>query len=756
MKYQAILLAAALFSTAVKAQEKHFLSVDPMIGSEGLGRVFIGPAYPFGMVKPSPDCGTGPNSGWLPNPVPVTGFSQLHVSGTGGGPKYGNILVMPFTGSLDQQEQSSLRENETVKLGYYSVVLKKSQVKTEITTADKVSFYKFTYPSAESKSLKIDAGFFLGEQPIPDSRESQQFVGSEIEMISPTEIKGYSRIRGGWNNGRAYTVYFYAVLDQPVTSYTSWKGKKLYPGAAVQFDSGEKTGILLALGGKGQTVNMKIGISFLSSLKAKANVSEEIPHWNFDQVLKALQDQWEALFSRIEIDPGSAPAQKQLFYTGLYHTMLMPVNRTGENPLWTDDQPYYDDFYTLWDTFRTSNPLITLISPSREAEIVNALIDIYKRDGFLPDGRSGNANGRTQGGSHGEAVIADAYVKGLKGIDYETGLDAMIKDATVAPGGNEEQEGRGGLNEYNRLGYLPYTIVRSGNRTVDYAFDDYNIAVVAKGLKRDKVYDRFIRQSGNWRNLWRDDYTHEGAKGFILPRNAEGKWMDNMPYGTSERQHPTYVYTPLTRETPWYACHWCGFFYEGTSWEYSFSIPHEIPALIQKSGGAEAFRKRLDTFFDKKFYNVANEPSFLTPTLYHWIGRPDLSTERIRKIIASSYNTSPNGLPGNDDSGAMSSWLAFHMIGLYPNAGQPYYLLNSPLLKQTTFHQENGKDFKIIAHGLSDQNIYIKSARLNGKVFEQAWISHEDILKGGELIYEMDSKPSAWGTRILPPLSLKQ
>ncbi|HEY0176938.1 MAG TPA: GH92 family glycosyl hydrolase [Pedobacter sp.] len=759
MKYQAIhivLLAAALFTTTAKAQEKHFLSVDPMIGSEGLGRVFIGPAYPFGMVKPSPDCGSAPNSGWLPEPVPVTGFSQLHVSGTGGGQKYGNILVMPFTGSLDQQEQSSLREKETVKLGYYSVVLKKSQVKTEITTADKVSFYKFSYPSADSKSLKIDAGFFLGEQPVPDSRESQQFVGSEIEMISPTEIKGYSRIRGGWNNGRAYTVYFYAVLDQPVTSYTSWKGKKLYPGAAVQFDSGEKTGVLLALGGKGQTVNMKIGISFLSSLKAKANVEQEIPHWNFDQVLTALQDKWEVLFSRIEIDPESTVAQKQLFYTGLYHTMLMPVNRTGENPLWTDDQPYYDDFYTLWDTFRTSNPLITLISPARETEIVNALIDIYKRDGFLPDGRSGNANGRTQGGSHGEVVIADAYVKGLKGIDYEMGLDAMIKDATVAPGGNEEQEGRGGLNEYNRLGYLPYTIVRSGNRTVDYAFDDYNIAVVAKGLKRDKVYDRFIRQSGNWRNLWRDDYTHEGAKGFILPRNAEGKWMDNMPYGTSERQHPTYVYTPLTRETPWYACHWCGFFYEGTSWEYSFSIPHEIPALIQKSGGVEAFRKRLDTFFDKKFYNVANEPSFLTPTLYHWIGRPDLSSERIRKIIAASYNTSHNGLPGNDDSGAMSSWLAFHMMGLYPNAGQPYYLLNSPLLKQTTFHQENGKDFKIVAHGLSDQNIYIKSAKLNGKVFEQAWISHEDILKGGELIYEMDSKPSAWGTRILPPLSLKQ
>lgn len=750
-----IALAAILISNTVQAQENHGVFVDPMIGSEGLGRVFIGPSYPFGMVKPSPDCGSGPNSGWLPMNVPVTGFSQLHVSGTGGGPKYGNIQVMPFTGVLNSQEQSSLRENESVKLGYYSTVLKKNAIRTEITTAEKASFYKFTYPSSKDKSLKIDAGFFLGEQPVPDAREAQQFVGSEIEMVSPTEIKGYSRIRGGWNNGRAYTVYFYAVLDQPVTNYSSWKGEKLYPGTAVQFDSGEKTGILLALGGSEKVVKMKIGISFLSTLKAKANVIQEIPHWEFEKVLTALQDKWEQLFKTIEIDPASAIAQKKLFYTGLYHTMLMPVNRSGENPLWTSDQPYYDDFYTLWDTYRTSNPLITLISPKKEAEIVNALIDIYKHDGFLPDGRSGNANGRTQGGSHAEVVIADAFVKGLKGIDYELGLQAMLKDATVAPGGNEEQEGRGGLTEYNRLGYVPFSIVRSGNRTVDYAYNDYNIATVAKGLNHQKTFDRFIRQSANWRNLWRDDYVHEGSKGFILPRDTQGKWLDTIAYGNSEIQHPTYVYTPLTRETPWYACHWCGFFYEGTSWEYSFSIPHEIPAIIEKSGGREAFRKRLDTFFDKKFYNVANEPSFLTPTLYHWIGRPDLSSERIRQIISSSYSTAGNGLPGNDDSGAMSSWLAFHMIGLYPNAGQDYYLLNSPLLKQTVFHQENGKDFKITAHGLSDQHRFIKSAKLNGKPFNQAWITHADILKGGELIFEMDTKSSDWGTRILPPLSIQ-
>jgi len=745
------LVIAFSFTISVYAQEKHGTFVDPMIGSEGLGRVFIGPAYPFGMVKPSPDCGSSQNSGWSPLPAPVTGFGQLHVSGTGGGPKYGNILVMPFTGPLNQTDQASLREEEKVKLGYYSVTLKKSGIQTEITTADKVSFYRFGYPGEKERSLKIDPGFFLGEQPVPDAREAQQFVGSEIELVSPTEIKGYSRIRGGWNNGRAYTVYFYAVLDQPVSGYTSWKGKKLYPGVKSQFDSGEKTGLLLSIGGKGQVLQMKIGISFLSTLKAKSNIDHEIPQWNFETVLTTLENKWEELFSRIEIDSSSAPEQKKLFYTGLYHTMLMPVNRTGENPLWTNDQPYYDDFYTLWDTFRTSNPLITLISPKREAEIVNALIDIYKHDGYLPDGRSGNANGRTQGGSHGEAVIADAFVKKLEGIDYGAGLEAMLKDALVAPGGNEEQEGRGGLTAYNQLGYVPYAIPRAGNRTVDYAYNDFNIATVAKGLNKQKVYERFKKQAANWKNLWRDDYMDNGSKGFIMPKDTAGKWLDTIPYGNSELQHPTFIYTPLTRETPWYACHWCGFFYEGTSWEYSFGIPHAIPEIIEKSGGKEAFRKRLDTFFSKGFYNVANEPSFLSPTLYHWIGRPDLSTERIRKIIASSFLPLPNGLPGNDDSGAMSSWLAFHMMGLYPNAGQPYYLLNSPLVKQVIFHQENGKDFKLRADGLSAENIYIKSAKLNGKVFNQAWITHADILKGGELILEMDAKPSDWGTTVLPP-----
>ena len=423
----------------------------------------------------------------------------------------------------------------------------------------------------------------------------------------------------------------------------------------------------------------------------------------------------------------------------------MPVDRSGENPLWTDPEPYYDDFYAIWDTYRTSTPLITLIDPQRESDIVRSLINIYKRDGYMPDARSGNCNGRTQGGSNAEIVIADAFVKGLTGIDYELGLEAMLKDATVPPGGNEEAEGRGGLLPYRELGYIPYGIPRAGNRTIEYAFCDFAIATVAKGLGKEDLYRQYLQQSGNWKNLWRKDYEHEGVKGFILPRDGQGKWLDQVPYGHSDLQRPTFTYTPVTFEGPWYTPWWNMFFYEASSWEYSLSIPHDVPGLIEQCGGPQAFDARLDTFFDKGFFNVNNEPSFLSPCLYHWIGRPDKSSDRVLSIIGRHYNDGPVGLPGNDDSGAMSSWLAFHMTGLYPNAGHDYYLIHTPMLTATTFHLEGGKDFTIRTEGLSAKNRYIQSATLNGKEYPCSTLRHSDLMAGGTLVLKMGSKPGNWG-----------
>ena len=721
--------------------------VDPRIGSEGLGRVFIGPSCPYGMVKPSPDCTPSPNSGWLPMPERVDGFAQVHVSGTGGGPKYGNVLVTPFGNGMDRVNHYDYREYETIRLGYYDTQFKQNGIRTEITTANRASFYRFTYPEDSLKSLAVDAGFFLGENPVPDAREAQQFVGSEIQVLSDHEVAGYTRIRGGWNNGKAYTVYFYAETDRPFVQSLTWKGNRITE-AQSQYDSAEKTGALLRFAKNDKVVQLKVGISFLSMQKAKINAHSEIPHWSFEKVHQDLLGQWEQLLQKIEINPSTPLAKKRMFYTGLYHTMLMPVDRTGENPLWSDPEPYYDDFYAIWDTYRSSSPLITLIDPKREADIVRSLVNIYKRDGYMPDARSGNSNGRTQGGSNAEIVIADAFVKGLKGIDYELALEAMLKDATVPPGGNEEAEGRGGLIPYLELGYIPHGVDRAGNRTVEYSYCDYAIALVAKGLGKEDLYQRYLKQSENWKNLWRGDYEHEGAKGFIMPRDKEGNWLDSIPFGHSTRMQPKFKYTPVTFEGPWYTPWWSMFFYEASSWEYSLSIPHDVPGLIEKCGGAADFEKRLDIFFDKGFFNVNNEPSFLTPCLYHWLGKPWRSSDRIREIIAKNYNDGPVGLPGNDDSGAMSSWLAFHMIGLYPNAGQDYYLIHTPLLESTTFHLEGGKEFKVVAKGLSDKNCYIQGVTLNGKDYPYSVLRHKDIMAGGELVLKMGKKPGNWGKEL--------
>ena len=747
MRYLFLLLS--LFCVSVFGQHTNY--VDPRIGSEGLGRVFIGPSCPFGMVKPSPDCTSRNNSGWAPMPEQVNGFGQVHVSGTGGGCKYGNILIQPFTGPLEGTSHIDYRVNEDIRLGYYGTTYQKSGIQVEVTTAERASFYAFTFKEGDEANLLVDAGFYLGETNNPEGRESQQFVGSEIQVLNEHAVSGYSRIRGGWNNGKAYTVYFYVEADQPIQTYKTWKeltqvqvaqhqqaeGLGL-SSASSQYDDGHKTGALVSFGSQ-RNVQVKVGISFVSERKAKENALKEIPHWDFNRVYQDLLGKWEKTLYKIELSESTSEEYKRMFYTGIYHTMLMPVDRTGDNPGWNDDESYYDDFYAIWDTYRTSTPLITLLEPDREVAIVNALLNIYKRDGYLPDARSGNSNGRTQGGSNAEIVIADALAKGLTGIDYDQALEAMLKDATMPPGGNEEAEGRGGLVPYLQKGYIPYGIPRAGTRTVEYSFCDWAIAQVAKHLGKNDLYERYMKQSQSWKNLWRADYRQDGVNGFVMPKDEEGNWLDDISFGHSKYMIPTFLYTPDTSyEGPWYMPWWSCFFYEASSWEYSLSVPHDVPGLIEACGGPAAFEKRLDTFFDfsKGYYNVANEPSFLTPCLYNWLGKPERTSRVVRDIVRKYYNASSNGLPGNDDSGAMSSWLVFHMMGLYPNAGHDYYLLHAPLVREVSWKLSNGNGLRITAQG-DLENGELQQITWNGKPITDGRISHQQLMEGGELSFTL-------------------
>lgn len=748
MKKVIFMIACCLCSMWAVAKD-YTQYVDPRIGSEGLGRTFPGPSMPYGMVKPGPDGVSMPNAGWAPMPEPIKGFSQMHVSGTGGGQKYGNILIQPFLeegkgltsmsgvlGNDGTRNQVSLlmpnrsiasmpvcpqkRIREEISLGYYSCTYENG-IQTEVTASERCALYRFSFHQVGGKindtlyinkvkpALLIDVASFLGMDTIPDKRETQQYVNSHIERLNAQVLRGWSTVRGGWNNGGPYTVCFYLQSDVP------------FDGVTIQ-DS------LYAIAHLSDIhANVKVGISFVSMEKAQQNVCPE----TFDGQLSNLRKAWNEKLSKIEIT--GTDKQKRMFYTGIYHTMLMPVDKSGENPHFSAT-PYYDDYYAIWDTYRTSMPLLTLIDEDRQRDMVNSLLNIYGHDGYMPDARSGNWNGRTQGGSNAEIVIADAFAKGMKGINYELALQAMIKDAEVPPMDVDsdslldsalreslaaEKHGRGGLKEYNSLGYIPYSIDRAGNRTVEYSYDDWCIAQVAKGLHHPDLYEKYLKRSGNWRNLWRSDYEWQGMRGFIMPRDAAGRWLDSVPWGKSKVYHPLIPYRPDTKVAPWYLPWWSTFFYEALSAEYSLSIPHDVPGLIEACGGKDAFIKRLDTFFANKHYNVANEPSFLTPYLYHWVGRPDLSVERINQIVHDNYDDTPNGLPGNDDSGAMSSWLVFNMMGIYPVAGQNLYLVGSPMIPSYTIHLPNGKKLKVVA---------------KGEEWKMASLNHQQLLDGGTLM----------------------
>jgi predicted alpha-1,2-mannosidase len=721
----------------------HFATyIDPFLGASGGGNVFPGAVVPFGMIKPGPDmaapAGHDANAGWNPD-GDIRGFSQTHVSGTGGGAKYGNILIMPTTGDIQPDDAASSRSNEHASAGFYAVELERYRIGAEITATRRCAIYRFRYPDGAKANLLFDVGHFLLSGV--HTGEDQILTGSQVRVISPTEVEGSTSVSGGWNKQpNSYTVYFVARTNAPAESWGTWLNGELSPGsktAAAQ--AGSTSGAWLNFSAppgssppSAGTVEMKIGISFVSVAQARQSLAAEIPGFDFAAIQAAAVAQWDKALGKIEIK-GASDEQLQMFYTALYHTMLMPTDRTGENPLWHSVEPYYDDYYAIWDIFRSSAPLLTLIAPDRETAIVRALVDLYRHEGWLPDARSGNYNGRTQGGSNAEFMITDAFIKGLKGIDWRTALAAEEHDAEVSPT-DHLKEGRGGLDDWHKLGYVSLEgSDRPGSVDMEYAADDFEIALLAKGLGDEAAYRKYLKRSANWKNLWDDKFTDGGFSGFIRPRHRDGSWLE-----------------PFTAMD---FCTWGGpTFYEGNSWTYSTFVPQDASGLIEKSGGPETFVQRLDAFFSAPGrYDVGNEPGFLTPYLYNWAGRPGKTAEHVRAIIAASYHSGRRGLPGNDDSGAMSSWFAFGQIGIFPNAGQDVYLIGSPAYSETTLHLAGGKNFVIEARNLTPENIYVASATLNGTPLDRSWLHHREIMAGGRLVLTMAGEPSQWGQHDLPP-----
>lgn len=710
-------------------------AIDPFTAAASGGNVFVGPTLPFGMAKPGPDMKIGENdanAGWAAT-GDIRGFSQTHVSGTGGGAKYGNVLIQPTVGAPASSAYDSPRSEEKAEIGLYSVELTRYRVKVEVTAARRTALYRFTFPASERSNILFDPGRCLVSGA--RSGEEQRVTASQVTILSPTEVSGSTSVTGGWNKQpNTYTVYFYAKTDTPASGWGIWKDGALQAQAR-EAHGGARNGAWLTFRTQEkQRVNMKVGISFLSVDQARRNATEEVPSFDFEAVRQRLIDTWNKALASIDFR-GDTAEQRGMMYTALYHTMLMPTDRTGENPLWQSNEPYYDDYYAIWDTFRCANPLLTLIATQRETDIVRSLVDIYRHDGWLPDARSGNYNGRTQGGSNAEFLITDAFVKGLKGINWNDAYRAEMNDAENPPR-DQFKEGRGGLEDWKRLGYVSVEGVdRPGSKQMEYAADDYEIAALAAGLGRTADAKKYAARAENWRKLWDTQLTDGGVSGFIHPRHRDGSWLE--------------PFTALDSGS------WGSkTFYEGNSWTYSTFVPQNVEGLISLSGGREKFVQRLDAFFDVPGrYDVGNEPGFLSPYLYIWAGRQDKTAERIRAIVAASFHPGRNGMAFNDDSGAMSAWYALAQIGLYPNAGQDIYLIGSPTIPETTIHLANGKDFRIVARNVSATNKYVVGAELNGKPLGRAWLRHREIVNGGELILMMAARASRWAADGEPPPS---
>ena len=728
----AALLASTLLSLSAGAQKSvsdYTHNVDPFIGVDWGGNTFIGSAIPFGMVKLGPDMETFDNResgfGYSSHGV-ILGFSHLHLSGAQG--KYGNILIAPVTGPLSPADIRTPRTNEVAKVGYYAAHLTRYDVQAELTSSRRVGFHRYTFPTSDQAHLTLNIAHALDIGP---GSESQRFLGAELHLPSNHEAEGVARFAGGWNKGGEYKVYYYLDLNTPASSTQTWTGTTLTDVKDATVIGSKAIGASFNYKTHaGQVVQVKVGISFISAAQARQNVQEEIPGWNFALVHAAAVADWNRELSKLNL-AGETDVQRRELYTAMYHIMLMPTDRTGENPDWHSSEPYYDDYYAVWDTYRSSSPLLTLISPDRQRDIVRSLIDIYRHTGYMPDARSGNDNGRTQGGSNANVVVTDAYLKGLTGIDYETAFAAMVKDTEVPPE-NTQKEGRGGLKDYNERGFVTLADERSGSRTVEYAYDDFAISELACALGKSREAALYAGRSNNFENLWDKDMTVQGFKGFLRPRKPDGSWAE--PYLT-------------VRGT------WPDFMYEGDIWTYSLYAPQNMRLLIEMAGGDDLFNRRLDFIFARGHFDITNEPGFLMPVLYNYAGRPDKSADVVHLLLEKAFTDSRAGIPGNDDSGAMSSWLIFQTLGIYPVAGQDVYLISTPSIPDASLTLGNGRKLRIVARNLDHAglNRYIQTATLNGVDLPKSWFHHAQIKDGATLVFTMGSAPSAWGTTMPPP-----
>ena len=735
MNKTALRLCASLLmgicSLSTYAQKDYSAYVDPFIGSGGHGHVFVGASVPFGAVQ------LGPNnifkgwdwcSGYHYSDNIIVGFAHNHLSGTGCN-DLGDISFMPYTGTLRTRrgEQNNIsnaasstfkHENEKCKPGYYSVKLDNG-VNVELTATERVGFHHYTFQSAGERRILIDL----------DNGVGNSTYESYVRKIDDNTIEGY-RFVNGW--APRHKVFFYAKFNRPVKELDVFSIDKHMGKDELQ------TRRVKAVASFGTDVNdvlVKVAISSVSCANAKANMKAELDNWDFNAARKAATVQWNKELSSIEIE-GTTDKQKRIFYTALYHTAIAPSLYCDTNGDYRgmDDNIYTNNTFknyttfSLWDTYRALHPLYTLIDKKRVPDMINSMLSIYDQNGKLPIWPLYMGETNCMPGYSSVPVIADAYLKGIKGFDAERALRYMVSTAT-----NPNQNG---VKYFMQYGYIPADkIGEATSVNLEYAADDWGIALMAKKMGKMDVYNTFIKRGRSFELLW-DNKIRK-----IHPKMTDGSWYE--PYNPFLANHRDNI----------------GDFTEGNGWQWTFMIPQSPDRLIKLHGSDQAFISNLDSLFVAEGdlgegappditgmigqYAHGNEPAHHVPYMYAYAGAQYKTASLVRKLQDQFYTDQPDGYCGNEDCGQMSAWHVMSALGFYQvNPSNGVFVFGSPSFSKAKINLANGKSFTVIANGNSSTNVYIKSAKLNGKPYTKAFITYDEIMRGGSLVLEMSNKPN--------------
>ena len=652
--------------------------------------------------------------------------------------------------------------------GYFSLKMA-SNIKAEMTTTNHTALYRFTFPNAPVESNAPLSPLILADlTDLPLSRTK----GSISVDENTGRISGSGTFSPSFGTG-SYTLHFCVDFkgapirdtgvfmnnragSEPKSLNVVYDGVNVSPeilpaGAWTRFHAPSENNQIIA----------RVGLSFISVDKACSNAENEIPNFDFDGTHEAAKAVWTDTLSAIEVKPGNGVSSKlqKIFWSGVYRASLSPQDYTGENPLWESSEPYYDSYYCIWDSFRSIHTMITILDPVSQIRMMRSLVDIWRHEGWLPDCRMSLCKGYTQGGSNADNILADLFVKmrtisAEQGLDWRAAYEAVKTDAEDEPE-NWSVQGRGGLHSWKNLHYIPtddydpYGVgpfTRSISRTVEYAYNDFCIAEMASGLGNAADAQKYSERSGYWENMFNTGQKSKNYTGFLQPRFLNGTWGFQDPMFCSPLMNFTSCYlNPDGHET-----------YEGSAWLYTFFVPQDMASLIPKLGSPSAFVNRLDYFHTSGLLYIGDEQGFLPVYQYHYAGRPGKSAERAHYYIPSQFNTSARGIAGNDDSGAMGSFVALSMMGTFPNPGQDVYFITPPFFEEVSVTNKiTGKKATIrnVNFDSTYNNIYVQKATLDGKPYKKNWIGHSFFTDGGILELTLGANESAWGTRQedLPP-----